>query len=231
MSENEMYTDEQVEMSIEKMDGDVEIITEEMPLVAPKKKRKLWEKWLLSETMMSKNASHRIAYIAVFTAFCVVSNMFFEFKLAETQFSFTLFLSMLTGVVLGPLFGFVACFLGDLIGFLYHSAGFMYMPWVGIALGVSAMLAGLIVNGLRSDKTWFLYVKLALVCLLSFTICTVLINTTAFWLLYSKVSYSEYFVYRLFAQGQIWNCLVNYVLLFISVPALTKVKPLKIKIR
>ena len=191
---------------------------------------KTWEKWLLSETMQGKSHSRRIAYIAVFTAFCVVLNMFFEFKLAETQFSFTLFLSMLTGVVIGPLFGFVACFLGDLVGFLYHSAGFVYMPWIGVALGVNAIIAGLIVNGLHSKQRWFLYVKLALVCLLSLTICTILINTTAFWLLYSKVDYATYLVSRLFVQGQIWNCLVNYALLFIAVPALGKIKQLKIKI-
>ena len=195
-----------------------------------KKEMKGWEKLLLSETMAGKSDSHRIAYIAVFTAFCVVSNMFFEFKLAETQFSLTLFLSALTGIVIGPIFGFVACFLGDLVGFLYHSAGFAYMPWVGLSVGLTAMIAGLIVNGIPSEKAWFLYVKLALVCLLSLTICTVLINTTAFWLLYSKVDYMTYLVSRLFVQGQIWNCLVNYALLFISVPALAKIKPLKIKI-
>ena len=196
-----------------------------------KKEWKGWQKLLLSETMAGKNDSHRIAYIAVFTAFCVVSNMFFEFKLAETQFSLTLFLSALTGIIIGPLFGFVACFLGDLVGFLYHSAGFAYMPWIGVSLGMTAVIAGLVVNGWRSEKAWFLYIKLALVCLLSLTICTILINTTAFWLLYSKVSYAKYLVSRLFVQGQIWNCLVNYVLLFISVPALGKIKPLKIKIR
>ena len=195
-----------------------------------KKEVKPWQRLLLSETMAGKNDSHRIAYIAVFTAFCVVSNMFFEFKLAETQFSFTLFLSALTGIIIGPVFGFIACFLGDLIGFLYHSAGFAYMPWIGISLGVTSMIAGLIVNGLSSKRPWFLYVKLALVCLLSLTICTILINTTAFWILYSKVDYGTYLVSRLFVQGQIWNCLVNYALLFISVPTLVKIKPLKIKI-
>ena len=189
-----------------------------------------WQRLLLSDTMAGKNDSHRIAYIAVFTAFCVVANMFFEFKLAETQFSLTLFISALTGIVIGPLFGFVACFLGDLVGFLYNSAGFAYMPWIGISMGLTAVIAGLIVNGIRSEKQWFLYVKLALACLLSLTICTILINTTAFWLLYSKVNYATYLVSRLFVQGQIWNCLVNYALLFLCAPALGKIKPLKVKI-
>lgn len=191
-----------------------------------------WQRWLFSDTLVGKSKSCKIAYIAVMTAFSVVVNMFFEFKLAETQFSFTVLVSALTGIIIGPLFGFVACFLGDLVGFLYHSAGFAYMPWIGISLGVTAMLAGGIVNGLRSESRWFLYVKLALVCLLSLTICTVLINTTAFWILYSKgkVDYVTYLISRLFVQGQIWNCLVNYALLFICTPALGKIKPLKIKI-
>ena len=154
--------------------------------------------------------------------------MFFEFKLADTQFSFTLVISALTGIILGSLFGFCACFLGDLVGFLYHSSGFAYYPWIGISMGLTAVLAGLIVNGIPSKSKGWLYVKLAVVCVLTFCICTVAINTTAFWILYSKVGFWKYFVARIFVQGQIWNSLVNYVLLFIAVPALQKIKPLKI---
>ena len=194
-----------------------------------KKKVSIWQRLLLSETLI-KSKSHTLAYISVMTAFCVVVNMFFEFKLAETQFSLTLFMSALTGILIGPIFGFVACFMGDLVGFLYNSAGFAYMPWIGISMGMAAVIAGFIVNFWRGEKDWFLYVKLALVCLLTFTICTVLINTTAFWLLYSKVSYGAYLVSRLFVQGQIWNSLFNYVLLFIAVPVLGKIKPLQLHI-
>ena len=191
-----------------------------------------WERWLCSDTLVGKSKSCKIAYIAVMTAFSVVVNMFFEFKLAETQFSFTVLVSALTGIIIGPLFGFVACFLGDLVGFLYHSAGFAYMPWIGISLGVTAMLAGGIVNGIRSESRWFLYVKLALVCLLSLTICTVLINTTAFWILYSKgkVDYVTYLISRLFVQGQIWNTLFNTAVLFAAAPALYRVKALQLRL-
>lgn len=188
----------------------------------------LTKRLLLSKTIAEKSYSHKIAYVSVFTALCVVANMFFEFKLADTQFSFTLVISALTGIILGPLFGFCACFLGDLVGFLYHSSGFAYYPWIGISMGLTAVLAGLIVNGISSKTKGWLYVKLAVVCVLTFCICTVAINTTAFWLLYSKVSFWKYFVARIFVQGQIWNSLVNYVLLFIAVPALQKIKPLKI---
>ena len=190
--------------------------------------RTKWKKILLSPTLANKSAGKRVAYIAVVTALVFVCNMFFEFKLAETQFSFTIVVSSLAGILIGPLFGFVACFLGDLVGFLYHSAGFAYLPWIGISMGVTAMLSGFIIGGIDVKKGWFLYVKLALVSFLTFALCTVAINTTAFWILYSKVDYWTYFISRIFVQGQIWNTLFNAALLFVLVPALKSIKPLKI---
>mgnify|MGYP003294737909 CR=1 FL=1 len=194
------------------------------------KRISFWKRLLFSPTLAEKNAAHRIAYIGVVTAFIVASNMF-EFKLFDTQFSFTLLISMLSGVIIGPLFGFAACFLGDLVGFLVNSSGFAYMPWIGISMGLAAMLAGFIVGGIPAKYKWVLYAKLGLICVLTFSLCTVAINTTAFWLLYAKVGYGQYLFARLFVQGQIWNSLVNYALLFLITPALAAVKPLGIKIR
>ena len=183
-----------------------------------------WERLLFSNLLIGKNASHKIAYIGLVTAFVVVANIFFEFKLADTQFSLTLAVSVIAGILLGPVFGFVACFLGDLVGFLYNSAGFVYMPWIGISMGLTALIAGFIMQGVSERITWFLYVKIALIALLSFFICTIGINTTAFWLLYSKTDYWTYLVSRLFIQGQIWNSLVNYGLLFLFIPLWKKRK-------
>ncbi len=184
---------------------------------------------LFSTSLAKKSRTQRLAYIAVMTAFCVVANMFFEFKLADTQFSLTIAVSALTGILIGPVFGFVACFLGDLVGFLYHSAGFAYMPWIGLSMGLTSFLFGLTTVFWRGKAGW-LYAKLGIACAASFLLCTVAINTTAFWLLYSKVDYRTYLVARLFVQGQIWNSLFNFVLIFIAVPILNRVKPLKLEI-
>ena len=191
-----------------------------------------WKRLLLSETLADKSKSQKIAYVAVMTAIVVVANMFFEFKLTSTQFSFTLLISTLTGMIIGPLFGAVACFLGDLVGFLYNSGGYIYMPWIGISMGLAAMISGFVIGGLHSDKKWFLWVKLGIIAVLTFTICTVLINTTAFWVLYTKkkVEYSVFLYERLFVYGQIWNSLANYALLFIITPALEEIKVLKIRL-
>ena len=192
--------------------------------------REKWKSVLFSPTLAGKNESHKIAYIAVMTALIVVANMFFEFKFAETQFSLTLAISALTGFIIGPVFGFVACFLGDLVGFLYQSAGFAYLPWIGVSMGLTATIAGLC-GTLPFSFKGAKYVKIALVSLLSFAVCTVAINTTAFWVLYAHgVPYTTYIVSRLFVQGQIWNSLFNYALLFIALPSLVKVKNLGINL-
>ncbi len=193
------------------------------------KKPKSLRRFLFSNLLYGKNYTHTIAYIAVMTALMVAGNTF-EIKLAETQFSFTIALSAITGVIIGPLFGFTACFLGDLVGFLYHSAGYAYMPWIGLSMGLTAAIAGCVVNGISLPKPWGIYVKLTVVALLTFAICTVAINTTAFWLLYAKTSYVTYLNSRLFVQGQIWNSLLNYALLFIVIPILGRIKPLKMDI-
>ncbi len=189
-----------------------------------KRKASCWKRLLFSDLLLGKSHSQKLAYIGVMTAFCVVANLFFEFKLAETQFSLTIAVSALTGILLGAGAGFFACFLGDLLGFLCNTGGFAYMPWVGLSMGLTALLAGVWIAFLQGNgKAWFLYVKIAVLCLSTFLLCTVAVNTTAFWLLYApKVPYGTYLVSRLFIKGQIWNSLLNFTLLFAIIPLLQK---------
>ena len=184
------------------------------------------KKLLLSDVLADSTHTQKVAYVAVMTALCVVCNMFFEFKLADTQFSLTLFFSALTGMIIGPVFGFVACFLGDLVGFLYNSGGFMYLPWIGLSMGLTALIAGFVMNLITFKNKFATYIKILIVAILTFLICTIAINTTAFWILYNnkKVPYLAYLITRLFVQGQIWNSLFNYALLFVFYPTIIRVK-------
>ncbi len=207
-----------------------------------------WKRVFFSELILSKSAGQRIAYVAVVAALSVVTNMFLEFKFFDVQFSITIVVSALAGILLGPLSGFAACYVGDLAGYLYNSWGMIYMPWVGLSTGMLAFLGGLIMN-IRLSFKGAVYVKLAIVCFVSFFICTVGINSTGFYF-YNKamgfstavvdyvsekfgtgVSYFGYVAYRLFFKGQIWNNVFNYALLFGIIPALNAVKPLKVDIR
>jgi ECF transporter S component (folate family) len=188
--------------------------------------QKKLKRLIFSELLEDASSTKKIAYVALMTALLVVCNMFFEFKFADTQFSLTIFFSALTGMIIGPIFGFVACFTGDLVGFLYNSGGFTYMPWIGLAMGMIALITGLIMNGINLKFKGAVYLKIAIVCIVTFLVCTVAINTTAFWIIYNtkKVPFFAYLATRLFVQGQIWNSLFNYALLFVFYPLIVRLE-------
>ena len=175
---------------------------------------------ITNETKLSK----KIAYIALMSAFLAVANMF-EIKFADIQFSFTIATSALAGVVLGGAFGFVASFLGDLVGFIYNSSGFAYMPWVAITVGT---ISGIVIGGINLKFRGGLLVKILIVAISTFFLFTVGINTTAFWALYGKgVPYLTYAFTRIIIGGQIYNSIVNYALLFAIIPLVAKLNILK----
>lgn len=207
----------------------------------------LWKRILFSEIILEKSRAQKIAYIGVMAALCIIVNLF-EFRFADIQFSLTIFASVLTGMLIGPVFGFVAVFLGDFIGYVVNSWGFLYMPWVGIACATMALIAGLVMK-LPLKIKGGAYIKLMIVCLLVLVVCSVGINTTGFYFYYTRVGFSSraleliaehfgagttylsYALVRLFFMGQIWNSLFNYALLFVAVPMLNAVKPLKLNIK
>ena len=210
------------------------------------KKRGFFYRLLFSKALDGKTAAHRVAYIAVMAALASLSNLF-EIKFLDTQFSFTIFISLFTGIIIGPTFGFLACMYGDAIGFLLNSSG-MYMPWVGLSTGLFAVISGIAFNCVGGKGKAVLWIKLAIVCFATFLICTIAVNSMGFYLYNKKMGFSTalleyadekfgqgvsfwiYVLYRLFFKLQIFNSLFNYALFFIVVPTLNKIKPLKMQI-
>ena len=204
------------------------------------KGKKLWEKLFFSPTLCQKSATKKIAYIAVLTAVLTVGNTLLEIKFFDVQFSFTLLLSVLAGIILGGGSGFCACLIGDALGYIINSWGYVYMPWVGLALGITSLASGLIFHLVNFEFKGGFILKLFLICLSSFVLGTVAINTTGFYfynynmgfstavinyvkdLFGGEVSYLGYLLYRLIFKGQIFNCIINYVLVFAAVPAIIK---------
>lgn len=199
----------------------------------------LWQRLFFSKVILGKSTPKKIAYIGVMTALCIVSN-FLEIKLLDNQFSFTIYVSMLTGILVGPVYGFFAAFVGDTLGFLVNPGG-IYMPWIGISVALMALLSGFFVK-----LPVNLYLKLFLACLAVLLVCSIGINTTGMYFYYMKIGfttktlnyiqtyfggknmYLTYALARLIFNGQLLNSIVNYVLLFLTIPALKAVKPLKL---
>ena len=195
-----------------------------------------WRRVLFSEYLLKCSPAVRVAHISVMCALCIVSNMF-EFRFADIQFSLTVFTSALTGMMLGPVYGFFAAYLGDLVGYFVNSWGFLYLPWVGFSCALMAAIAGLCMRiplKFRGGES----VRLAVISLLILVVCSVGVNTTGFYLYYTQIGFSEkalglitehfggrntylaYALCRLVFMGQLWNNLLNFALLFLVVPAL-----------
>ncbi|MDE7296267.1 MAG: ECF transporter S component [Clostridia bacterium] len=206
---------------------------------------RFWEKLVFSDLLASKSVAGKIAYTGLVAALCIVTNMF-EIKFASVQYSLTVFSSVLAGMLAGPLLGFGAVFLGDGLGYLYNGAGFPYYWWVALSCATMALLAGAVVNVRIGKGKKALYIKLAIICVLTFAVCSVGINTTGMYYLGlplyfpqnvrqaveevfgGEFSFGIYFVIRFFILGQIWNSLVNYALLFVALPLLSTIKSLGI---
>ncbi len=208
------------------------------------KKFPFWKQLFFSKTLLSKNKSHKIAYIAILTTFAIAAN-FLDITLGDVNFSLSLVVASLIGILLGPLYGFCACFVGDFIGWILNPEG-VYMYWVALSTGGFALISGLIFNLVPIRKKWLVFVKLGVISLTTFLVCTVAINSTGFYV-YNKLTnpalietagekfggdttFFAYVLYRLFIKGQILNSLVNYILLFIAVPVLNHVKMLKLRL-
>ena len=210
------------------------------------RKAPLWKKLLFSDVLLFRPISHKLAYIGVMAALCIAVNTF-EIKFADTQFSFSLFTALLAGVTLGALPGAVAVFVGDLFGYLLNSAGMYYYWWVALSLMLMAVIAGLVMR-IPMHFKGSLFVKLTIVTVLTFSLCTVLVNSLGMYyiVISNKLfisqsvidainerfggvwSFGNYVFVRLFVLGQIWNSILNYILAFLAIPLLNAVKPLKL---
>lgn len=178
-----------------------------------------------SNFLLRASFTQKIAYIGVLSALSVVVNAYISFPVGDTQFSVTIFFSMLMGILLGSVPGFAVCVLGDLIGCVIQ--GFAPLPFIGIATGMTAFIAGIIVNGIITKTNGGLLVKLVISCVLVFLICTIGINTTG-WYFYGSshetMGYFSYVILRIFVKLQFLNCLANYIVICVFVPLVLRNK-------
>lgn len=204
----------------------------------------LWKRILFSPVILEKSDAHKIAYIGVMTALCIAAN-FSEIKFATTQFSLTMFITILTGMIIGPLPGAATAFLADGIGYIASGMRYPYYWWVALSVAVMAIIGGLIIR-LPLRFRGSIYVKLSIICVLTFLVCSLAINSTGMFYLGFKIyidkgvlakanelfggnlTFGIYLLIRFFILGQIWNSVVNYVLLFAALPILKSIKYLKL---
>ena len=193
-------------------------------------------KFLSNNIFKHISLTKKITLAGILVALSLVTNALLEFKILDTQFSLTILTSFLIGCIAGPLWGFAICFLGDLLGYLLNSGGQLYLGWVGLSTGLFAFISGLLFCDFKNNSFLKLISKACIYCILTFLVCTVIINSGGFYLYNSYVGFSPnvisfvsnilggesvtflgYVAYRLFFKCQIFNSVLNYILIFAAV--------------
>ncbi len=197
--------------------------------------------FLDSNFLNGKNHGVKLAYVGMITAVNIVANAILEFKTLDVQFSFTILISIITGMLLGGILGFLSVFLADFIGYLISSWGLMYMPWVGLSVAIMALISGVVFK-IGKNTNGYIFLKCGIITLITFLLCTVVINSLGFYYYNKAMGFSSavlqyvserfgdevkfpfYLAYRLIFKGQIFNSIFNYALLFLFVPIAKKLK-------
>ena len=192
---------------------------------------------LFSKFFLSLSTGKKTAYLGVFIALAVVVNVFSIDVTPSLKISFTYLVGFFSGTFFGPLIGFFILFFGDIVAFLLPSGGGVYWPLTGICTGLLALLPGFLMNNLRLSFRHGVYVKILLSMLLSYLLVTCSLGA------YSNYLYVKYVIYAgreyatafgVYLAGKILFSTVvsalNYILVFVLVPALNACRPLKLKI-
>ncbi len=126
------------------------------------------------------NKTLKLTSVAMLTALAVLANMF-TIPLTPNfsrVISFTIVVSFIAGIYLGPVSGLTVGFLGDLIAHFINPMGGMGYNWfIGLSCALTGLVAGLVFK-LKLHRL----IKLVIALVLSFVICTTLLNNFGLWL-------------------------------------------------
>ena len=126
------------------------------------------------------NKTLKLTSVAMLTALAVLANLF-TIPLTPNfsrVISFTIVVTFVAGIYLGPISGLTVGFLGDLLAHLIHPMGGMGYNWfIVLSCALTGLIAGLIFKMKFNNL-----LKLSIALVLSFVLCTTLINNFGLWL-------------------------------------------------
>ena len=165
---------------------------------------------------MEKSTKY-LTYLATFTALTTLANCL-SLPVSGIQITFTYVPCFLAGIFLGPIGGFVAGAVGDVLGMLIM--GFApWIPLVTLSSGLLGFVPGVVFKYTKIKNN---DIKLLISIAVCLVVCTAGLNTLGTYLIYGigKKTFWVYLGSRLPVQ-----CIMAAVN-FVIIGALLKVKPL-----
>lgn len=128
------------------------------------------------------NKTYKLALTAMMTALSIVANALTIPLTPSNAISFTIFISFIAGIYLGPLPAVTVGFLGDLIGHIVFPMGGAYNWFMGLSCALCGLIPALVYR-LKINKIWKLCISLAIYLV----VCSLCLTTFGFWLQYVVV--------------------------------------------
>ena len=128
-------------------------------------------------------STKRIAYLAIFVALAVVTNIFtitFSF-MGSNAISFNYVPCFFAGIFLGPISGFIVGVMSDVLGCIIAPKG-PWLPLITLASGLLGLIPGLVFKIKKVNP----YILMAISIVIVFVVCTAGLNTLAIFLAYFK---------------------------------------------
>ncbi len=162
--------------------------------------------------------TQKIVYVAIFSAFCAVSNIF-DIPVNESlQLSLVATVGFIAGYLLGAGEGFFVCFIGDLIGGIICPKG-PYNPVIGIGTGLWGLIPGIAFSYFKGKGV----VKLIVSFVLGALVISLGVNTVGYALMYPK--YTTLALSFAMLPFKLISVVTNAVISFFIMLSLKKVLP------
>ncbi len=122
------------------------------------------------------NKTVKLAFTATFTALAIAANTFTIPLTPSNSISFTIAISFIAGIYLGPLSALTVGYLGDLIGAIIHPMG-PYNWFMALSCALTGFICALVYK-LKLHKL----LKLAIAMVIYLIVCSIALNTFGLWL-------------------------------------------------
>lgn len=122
------------------------------------------------------NKTVKLTFTAMFTALAIVANTFTIPLTPSNSVSFTIAISFIAGIYLGPISGLTVGYLGDLIGAIIHPMG-PYNWFMALSCALTGFICALVYK-LKLHKL----LKLAIAMVIYLIVCSIALNTFGLWL-------------------------------------------------
>ena len=122
------------------------------------------------------NKTVKLTFTAMFTALAIAANSFTIPLTPSNSVSFTIAISFIAGIYLGPISGLTVGYLGDLIGAIIHPMG-PYNWFMALSCALTGFICALVYK-LKLHKL----LKLAIAMVIYLIECSIALNTFGLWL-------------------------------------------------